>query len=301
MNSVSSQYHMVEPSSRHSLKLAAMQSLATSLPYSTYPPTPYLPGQSLIQDVTASSQQPLPLWTHAIETPTYSQNLWLPISPISPPGSQLNFSAYQQYDLLGSPINLGDAEKSFHHGPLKTTIVTTGLPSPTQSPRSSSAGTASTTSSPTGSVTSGHCRTPSSPGQDDLNLYGFVNAEGSWSCAYPGCTSRASFTRGCDLRKHHKRHTKSFFCRYPACSQASGGGFSSKKDLARHEAKHNPGVVCEWSGCDRIFSRVDNMVGRLRSCRGVHAANWAQRDHVKRIHLKSHRTMGARASVRASR
>jgi hypothetical protein len=267
MNSVSSQYHMVEPSSRHSLKLAAMQSLTTSLPYSTYPPTPYLPGQSLIQDVTASPQQPLPLWAHAMESPAYSQSLWLPISPISPPGSQLNFSTYQPYDMLGSPISLADpADKPFHHGPLKTTIITTGLPSPTQSPRSASGSSSASTASPTSSIVSpstsgsGHCRTPSSPGQDDLNLYGFVNPQGSWSCAYPGCTSRASFTRGCDLRKHHKRHTKSFFCRYPACSQASGGGFSSKKDLARHEAKHNPGVVCEWAGCDRIFSRVDNMV-----------------------------------------
>jgi len=117
--------------------------------------------------------------------------------------------------------------------------MSTGVSSPEQSPRDARA---------------------ESPGHADLNMYGFVNAEGSWSCAYPGCTSRAVFTRGCDLRKHHKRHTKSFFCRYPGCTQATGGGFSSKKDLARHEAKHNPGVVCEWAGCDRIFSRVDNMV-----------------------------------------
>ncbi|KAE9962873.1 hypothetical protein BLS_009926 [Venturia inaequalis] len=112
----------------------------------------------------------------------------------------------------------------------------------------------------------------SSPGQTDLSAYGHLNEEGTWSCAYPGCTSRAVFTRGCDLRKHHKRHTKTFFCRYPSCSQSTDGGFSSKKDLARHEAKHNPGVVCEWEGCDRIFSRVDNM-----------------RDHVKRIHLRAAR------------
>jgi hypothetical protein len=93
-----------------------------------------------------------------------------------------------------------------------------------------------------------------------MSQYGYLNSQGTWSCNYPGCTSRAVFTRGCDLRKHHKRHTKSFFCRFPGCSQSTGGGFSSKKDLARHEAKHNPGVICEWDGCDRIFSRVDNMV-----------------------------------------
>ncbi|KAH7085916.1 hypothetical protein BKA63DRAFT_28860 [Paraphoma chrysanthemicola] len=111
-----------------------------------------------------------------------------------------------------------------------------------------------------------------SPSSPDLRAYGFPNKNGTWSCAYPGCTSRAVFTRGCDLRKHHKRHTKSFFCRHSDCPQSTGGGFSSKKDLARHEAKHNPGVLCDWEGCDRVFSRVDNM-----------------RDHVKRIHLKASR------------
>ncbi|KAF2731092.1 hypothetical protein EJ04DRAFT_567184 [Polyplosphaeria fusca] len=111
-----------------------------------------------------------------------------------------------------------------------------------------------------------------SPSSPDLRAYGYPNKNGTWSCAYPGCTSRAVFTRGCDLRKHHKRHTKSFFCRHEGCPQATGGGFSSKKDLARHEAKHNPGVLCDWEGCDRVFSRVDNM-----------------RDHVKRIHLKASR------------
>lgn len=99
-----------------------------------------------------------------------------------------------------------------------------------------------------------------SPSSPDLRAYGIPNKNGTWSCAYPGCTSRAVFTRGCDLRKHHKRHTKSFFCRHTDCPQSTGGGFSSKKDLARHEAKHNPGVLCDWDGCDRVFSRVDNMV-----------------------------------------
>ncbi|ORX98610.1 hypothetical protein BCR34DRAFT_147077 [Clohesyomyces aquaticus] len=112
-----------------------------------------------------------------------------------------------------------------------------------------------------------------SPSSPDLRVYGYPNKNGTWSCAYPGCTSRAVFSRGCDLRKHHKRHTKSFFCRHEGCPQATGGGFSSKKDLARHEAKHNPGVLCDWDGCDRVFSRVDNM-----------------RDHVKRIHLKTSRS-----------
>lgn len=92
------------------------------------------------------------------------------------------------------------------------------------------------------------------------NCLGCMNDDGSWSCAYPGCSSRSRFNRGCDLRKHYKRHAKSLFCRHEGCPQATEGGFSSKKDRARHEAKHNPEITCEWEGCDRLFSRVDNMV-----------------------------------------
>jgi hypothetical protein len=116
---------------------------------------------------------------------------------------------------------------------------------------------------------------PSTPPLDptqhtkDLTNYGIPNADGSWRCAYPGCTSSATFHRGCDLRKHFNRHRKHLFCRHEGCPQAVAGGFSSKKDRARHEAKHNPGVVCEWRGCGRVFSRVDNM-----------------KDHVRRIHKR---------------
>ncbi|KIW14763.1 hypothetical protein PV08_07548 [Exophiala spinifera] len=112
----------------------------------------------------------------------------------------------------------------------------------------------------------------------------------AWRCAYPGCTSRATFTRGCDLRKHYNRHSKHLYCRVDGCPQSEaaaaaraksveqplGGGFSSKKDRARHEAKHSPSIKCEWRGsdgeeCPRVFSRMDNM-----------------KDHVRRIHLKEH-------------
>ncbi|KAH7137939.1 hypothetical protein B0J11DRAFT_223 [Dendryphion nanum] len=115
-----------------------------------------------------------------------------------------------------------------------------------------------------------------SPSSPDLRGFGILNQNGTWSCKYPGCNSRAVFTRGCDLRKHYKRHRKTFFCHHEGCPQATGGGFSSKKDLARHEAKHNPGVRCDVEGCDRVFSRVDNM-----------------RDHVKRIHLKAAKGKGS--------
>jgi hypothetical protein len=120
-----------------------------------------------------------------------------------------------------------------------------------------------------------------------------MSSSQTWRCAYPGCTSRALFTRGCDLRKHFNRHSKHLFCRVEGCPQSEacaladsgsrrgsasgGGGFSSKKDRARHEAKHNPGIRCEWRGsegeeCGRVFSRMDNM-----------------KDHVRRIHRKGSR------------
>ena len=132
-----------------------------------------------------------------------------------------------------------------------------------------------------------------SPNAADLRAYGHLNKNGTWTCSFPGCTSKAVFTRGCDLRKHHKRHTKSFFCRHQGCPQATGGGFSSKKDLARHEAKHDPHVLCEWQGCERVFSRVDNMVSFLLPFRLLVQSLTRlllQRDHVKRIHLKASKT-----------
>ncbi|QGA20857.1 hypothetical protein EYB26_008567 [Talaromyces marneffei] len=107
----------------------------------------------------------------------------------------------------------------------------------------------------------------------DLEEYGIQDpSTGTWRCRYPGCTSKAVFTRACDLRKHFNRHKKHLFCRFDGCPQATDGGFSSKKDRARHEAKHNPQIPCEWEGCDRVFSRVDNM-----------------KDHVRRIHVRGSR------------
>lgn len=77
-----------------------------------------------------------------------------------------------------------------------------------------------------------------SPNPADLHNFGFPLADGTkWRCAYPNCTSQARFTRGCDLRKHYRRHTKSLFCRHEECPQSREGGFSSRKDRDRHESK----------------------------------------------------------------
>lgn len=123
-------------------------------------------------------------------------------------------------------------------------------------------------SSPAGISDISRSSSPNNPA--DLQNFGHPLPDGrSWRCAHPGCTSQATFIRGCDLRKHFRRHTKSLFCRHEDCPQSTEGGFSSKKDRDRHEAKHRPGVSCEWEGCDRKFSRVDNM-----------------KDHVRRIHRK---------------
>ena len=59
------------------------------------------------------------------------------------------------------------------------------------------------------------------PNPADLHNFGFLLPDGrSWRCAFPNCTSQLAFTRGCDLRKHHKRHTKSLFCRHEECPQS---------------------------------------------------------------------------------
>lgn len=77
-----------------------------------------------------------------------------------------------------------------------------------------------------------------SPNPADLHNFGFLLPDGkTWSCAYPNCTSQAAFIRGCDLRKHYRRHTKSLFCRHEECPQSREGGFSSRKDRERHESK----------------------------------------------------------------
>lgn len=112
-------------------------------------------------------------------------------------------------------------------------------------------------------------RDASSPSASEMSKWARRNSEGTWSCAYPGCASKTRFKRGCDVRKHYKRHTKSVYCRHEGCPQARAGGFSSKKDRARHEAKHNPVIECEWEGCGRVFSRQDNM-----------------KDHVRRLHQR---------------
>jgi hypothetical protein len=232
-----------------------VQPNGTRVPYSTYgQPGFYIPSQPLPSSYSHYHQQPLPAWPSngfeaqtTLPTQTWGAAISQPLTPVTPmtPMTPMTVTTlpmgYEVPVSLASPISQADSDRSY--GLVSTTSASTGAPSPQHSPRES--------------------YRAQSPGHADLKLYGFMNPEGTWSCAYPGCTSRAVFTRGCDLRKHHKRHTKSFFCRYPGCTQASGGGFSSKKDLARHEAKHNPEVVCEWTGCGRIFSRVDNMVSLL--------------------------------------
>ncbi|XP_014561670.1 hypothetical protein COCVIDRAFT_22312 [Bipolaris victoriae FI3] len=206
------------------------------------PPHDYRP-------IMESPYPPHPFWTSQAQ---------------SVPMPQVSSYAYPPYTDMGSPPILS------HDSTLLSQYPGATRPSRSHSTSSSVGhGIASSIPSETSPPALSRSLSPSSP---DLRAYGIPNKNGTWSCAYPGCTSRAVFTRGCDLRKHHKRHTKSFFCRHGDCPQSQGGGFSSKKDLARHEAKHNPGVLCDWDGCDRVFSRVDNM-----------------RDHVKRIHLKSSR------------
>jgi hypothetical protein len=199
------------------------------------PPTP--PGSAQLYSTTHS-------YRPVVSSPYPPHSFWAPHQQPLPP-TNVTYSSYPPLSTMTSVQTLGPESALGGTRPARSHSAATSL-------SGGSSGTSERSPPPLSRSLS-----PSSP---DLRAYGFPNKNGTWSCAYPGCTSRALFTRGCDLRKHHKRHTKSFFCRHEGCPQATGGGFSSKKDLARHEAKHNPGVLCDWDGCDRVFSRVDNMV-----------------------------------------
>jgi len=233
------------PDDLNNLYASTMSQTPPSLVYSPVPQQMSLgvehPGSSHIYQqsdyrpmVSSSPYPPHSYWTSQPPPTTHYSTY----PPLSHPLPSVSLSPEQSF--LPEP-SAGTRQSRSHSG--SSSIGGLGIPSSTMVERAPHSLSRSVS--------------PSSP---DLRAYGYPNKNGTWSCAYPGCNSRAVFTRGCDLRKHHKRHTKSLFCHHEGCPQSTGGGFSSKKDLARHEAKHNPGVLCDWDGCDRVFSRVDNMV-----------------------------------------
>lgn len=90
----------------------------------------------------------------------------------------------------------------------------------------------------------------------------------AWRCAYPGCTSRATFTRGCDLRKHYNRHSKHLFCRVEGCPQseaaAAGRAKSTEQPLTgvsaarRIERGMRPSIT-RGSNVNGVVTRVRNV------------------------------------------
>ncbi|KAF2716622.1 hypothetical protein K431DRAFT_12588 [Polychaeton citri CBS 116435] len=194
----------------------------------------------------------------------------LPSSDIIDPRNQVDFNALQQIGVADSIATTGVTSPEYLSPDLRTRSQPSLSPQMSRSsPLSRSISLASQVSS---AQSASELSRSVSPNATEMGRYGFRNQTGSWNCAYPGCSSRSAFTRGCDLRKHYKRHSKTLFCRVRGCPQATEGGFSSKKDRARHEAKHNPTIQCEWAECDRVFSRVDNM-----------------KDHVRRVHERERR------------
>jgi hypothetical protein len=260
----------------------------------------YTPGTeaNFYQPTTAPSSLAMESYTYAEDFSQLEQQSW---STPSVYAQQLEFSSYPE--VLPSSI--------YQPSEVHSSLTSTNLIPPTpQSPMRAASFDFNTapqqsylapsTSNPRSRENSIHSfsrstspasNLSSSPSAASLQAYGTLvasnshsNAPQTWRCAFQGCTSRALFTRGCDLRKHYNRHSKHLFCRVEGCPQAepkdsssASVGFSSKKDRARHEAKHNPGIPCDWrdvdgQGCGRVFSRVDNM-----------------KDHVRRIHLKGSR------------
>lgn len=208
------------------------------------------------QSVSRPSQSQHPSYAQQATVPSnVEQQTWLS-PPVAP------FDQHQMY--RSQSISSFSPYSDFSGLPASAPTVgpSTGYLSPDQAARarpSRAHSAAASVASSTKSLYSDVSRS-ASPSAAEMGRWGIRKQDGSWRCSYPGCTSRSSFTRGCDLRKHFKRHTKSLFCRTEGCPQATEGGFSSRKDRARHEAKHNPAVRCEWEDCPRMFSRVDNMV-----------------------------------------
>jgi hypothetical protein len=268
-------------------------------------------------------EQDMPPFTNSNYPPVSQQSAWIPYStyPQQPSISTYDSnttSTYPPFD-TSMPATFTNIIPPTPQGLTPATFDFNSLPRPTttQQPHHLTASPAFSTHSSQHSSLTSLSRSPSpalysmplshthhsgptrstlrsnstSSSTSSLHAYGIPvtdphTSQPAWRCAYPGCTSRATFTRGCDLRKHYNRHSKHLFCRVEGCPQSQqaaaarstdgtlSGGFSSKKDRARHEAKHNPGIKCEWKGhggeeCGRVFSRMDNM-----------------KDHVRRIHRK---------------
>lgn len=88
----------------------------------------------------------------------------------------------------------------------------------------------------------------------------------AWRCAFPSCTSRAVFTRGCDLRKHYNRHSKHLFCRHAGCSQSKEACIAAAQQAARGGGGGG-GSSSSSSSRTRSVSRQNSSRsgGRLRS------------------------------------
>ena len=279
--------------------------------------------------MSTTSISDAPLYSTAMSYPSYEQDTWSQYSQIPSPVSMYPYSSeasmggYESYmaqvpSNIVPPMPQGVSSSSFNFNePMTRHNLLTGFTNSNirqSSPMDHSTASMSELSSRSPSPnfqksTMRHTRRESvlsnRSSSSSLHAFGIpIHTQDSsnvqaWRCAFPNCTSRAVFTRGCDLRKHYNRHSKHLFCRVDGCPQseaacvaiaqrqaiqsgadislanlAISGGFSSKKDRARHEAKHNPGIKCEWTGpngeeCERLFSRMDNM-----------------KDHVRRIHNK---------------
>lgn len=285
-----------------SLQNAALYS--TAMPYQSYEPSSWISYAPFPSTATmfpcTSEDSSAPMYSTAY-IPQASNNALPPVPQGVTRGSfsfnEPMFRAQDSSNYLGAYSN----SKMRQHSPTApSTTSASGGSSRSCSPGLSTQAMSESQSNRRPSLL--HHRQSSS----SLHAYGIpirspdTTAIQAWRCAFPNCTSRAIFTRGCDLRKHYNRHSKHLFCRVDGCPQSEAacvavaqqqaiqagaeisdpsklavtGGFSSKKDRARHEAKHNPGIKCEWTGpngeeCGRLFSRMDNM-----------------KDHVRRIHNK---------------
>ena len=248
---------------------AEMGQPAPRIPLDLYPSVSTLPlGGDLLRRPVPSNP-PVPLCQDEVQDynqilgGNFQQTQWNPalrdprnqttIPPIQQNQPSLSHTAYEGAAYVAPQLLITDATSNYFQQTQWT---------PTQPCHNSATFNSGSAAPASDSSTVLELSRLASPNLETLTAYGFKHPDNSWSCAMPGCTSLTRFTRACDLRKHYNRHSKTFFCRYNGCPKSTEAGFSTRKDRARHESKHNPMIVCEWKGCGRLFSRVDNMVGR---------------------------------------
>lgn len=121
--------------------------------------------------------------------------------------------------------------------------------------------------------------------QDSLKTN--LNEGGEWRCQYVGCGKTRK--RECDLRKHHKRHTRPYGCTFPNCYKR----FGSRNDWKRHENSQHflqemwrCGLMTPNNDlCGRLISQESTFVNHLQKRHDLDPQSAETQGYTKSMHL----------------